>query len=293
MNYDYIPTTDYAVLYEYQRSLEKKAPYWFDTDRDTWIKSFSDDLDLDGEDMFSELITYTAICDGNIVGFVQFGIPCYIYGDDGEKDYDEICGVIRTLYFENEHSVCGKVLVEIAHDYFVAKGVKCRFAFYHALGMSCYAGHGKLYCVFPHIEETLSTFGYIKEHENVYYRRFLSSADSEACEKAEVTFDEASESGLSEFSVRLNGEFVGAGALVYLPQGDIAYLKWIFILDEYQGRGLASAALWLIFAKLYNSGFKRIDTDTADGNVAAQGLYTKLGFEDMGRTRSYMDKPCN
>lgn len=291
MNYDYIPTTDYTALYEYQRSLEKKAPYWFDTDKEIWLKSFSDDCDLDGEDMFNELITYTAVCEGRIVGFVQFGIPCYIYGDDGEKDYDEVFGVIRALYFESEHSACGKVMTEIAHDYFAAKGVKRRFAFYHALGMTCFAGHGKLYCGFPHIEEALNACGYIKEHENVYYRRFLSSADSNADENVTLSFNKVSESGLAEFSVFLSGEFVGAGALVYLPQGDIAYLKWIFILDEYQGRGLASAALRLIFAELYSRGFKRIDTDTADGNLAAQGLYTKLGFEDMGRTRSYMDKP--
>lgn len=29
MNYDYIPTTDCAALYEYQRSLEKKALFRF------------------------------------------------------------------------------------------------------------------------------------------------------------------------------------------------------------------------------------------------------------------------
>jgi len=39
---------------------------------------------------------------------------------------------------------------------------------------------------------------------------------------------------------------------------------------------------------LREQGISRIDTDTADGNVAAQKLYIKTGFTDMGRTKSYM-----
>lgn len=47
-------------------------------------------------------------------------------------------------------------------------------------------------------------------------------------------------------------------------------------------------ALKQIFSALYQEGIERIDTDTADGNVIAQNLYKKMGFEDMGRTRSYL-----
>lgn len=93
---------------------------------------------------------------------------------------------------------------------------------------------------------------------------------------------------MQEFTITADGKTVGAGALVYLPQGEICYLKWIYIYDTEQGKGYASAALLTIFSELYSKGLRRLDTDTADGNLIAQKLYEKVGFTDMGRTRSYL-----
>jgi len=75
---------------------------------------------------------------------------------------------------------------------------------------------------------------------------------------------------------------------VYLPQGKIAYLKWIYIESCVQGKGLASKALYKLFSDLHSNGILRIDTDTADGNFIAQKLYSKTGFENPGRTRSFI-----
>ena len=241
--------------------------------------------------MFSELITYAAFSEEGIVGFIQFGISNYIYDENGEKSYYTECGIIRNFYFEPEHD-CGKELIYQAEKYFFRKSAAIefqgrKFAFFHAFGMTCNAGHGKLFCGLPHIEAALLNFGYAKEHENVYYKRLLTDSDA-PCGKVSVSYGESNSKGLQEFTLLADGNAVGAGALVYLPQGGICYLKWIYIYEKEQGKGYASAGLQTMFSDLYGKGICRLDTDTADCNVIAQGLYKKVGFTDMGRTRSYI-----
>lgn len=178
-------------------------------------------------------------------------------------------------------------MISLAESYFSEKGITKKSAFFHALGMTCNAGHGKLYCGLTHIENTLLKSGYEKEHENVYYKRMLTGDDVSSC-IVSVQYGETNPKGLQEFEIKANRKNVGAGALVYLPQGEICYLKWIYIYDNEQGNGYASSALKTIFSDLYNKGIRRLDTDTADSNIIAQKLYEKVGFTDMGRTRSYL-----
>lgn len=282
----YCRISNYRPLYDYCRKIQGAVPYWLDADYETWKQSFVSDRDYDGAEMFRELITYTAQLGDEILGFIQFGIPNYLYDTKGEKSDTIRGGVIRTLYFEPE-SGCGEALIRLAEDYFAARQVQRKFAFFHAFGMTCNAGHGKLYCGLPYIEKALADFGYVKEHENVYYKRLLSDADKVRSDLIHVEYEPANPRGLQNFSIFTGGNWIGAGALVYLPQGKICYLKWIFIDGKQQGKGYGSAALGRLFADLAHRGFERIDTDTADTNKIAQGLYRKTGFEDMGRTRSY------
>lgn len=286
MNYEYRQINDYRTLYEYCCKIGEIVPYWFEADYEQWLESFVNDTDYDGERMFRELVTYGAFYDGRAVGFVQFGIPMYFYDGNGEKDYFAECGIIRNFYFDKEHT-CGKELIYIAEKYFFGKKVLKQYAFFHAFGMTCNAGHGKLCCSLPYIEDMLFKFGYKKEHENVYYKRLLTVNDIPS-DKIAVKYGEMNPKGLQEFTMETEGRYVGAGAVVYLPQGEICYLKWIYVCDTEQGKGYASAALQAIFADLYSKGIRRIDTDTADGNFIAQKLYNKVGFADMGRTRSYL-----
>lgn len=286
MNYEYKQINDYKPIYEYCRKVGEAVPYWFEADYEQWLESFADDTDYDGEKMFREIITVGAFYEGRAVGFVQFGIPMYIYAENGEKDYFAECGIIRNFYFDKEHN-CGKGLIYNAEKYFFGKKVSKQYAFFHAFGMTCNAGHGKLHCGLPYIEDILFKFGYEKEHENVYYKRLLTEKDVPS-DKIAVNYGEITSKGLQEFTIEAEGRSVGAGALVYLPQGEICYLKWIYVCDTEQGKGYASAALQTIFADLYSKGISRLDTDTADGNVIAQKLYTKVGFADMGLTRSYL-----
>ncbi len=283
---EYIKITDHKEIYNYFSEIRNVVPYWFDVDYSLWLESYQNDTDYDGDKMFGELISYAACDENEIVGFVQFGISNFTYNENGDKDFSERCGVIRNLYFDREQD-CGERLISIAEEYFSAKGILKKSAFFHALGMTCYAGHGKLFCGLLHIEAELFKFGYVKEHENVYYKRLLTEGDV-ASDKALVSYGEVNPKGLQEFTITADGKMVGAGALVYLPQGEICYLKWIYVYDTEQGKGYASATLQTIFSELYSKGIRRLDTDTADCNLIAQGLYEKVGFTDIGRTRSYL-----
>lgn len=289
MNIAYQKISDYYPLYAYYQKIKEAVPYWLDADFALWKTSFIADADYDGDKMFRELVTYTAQCSGEIVGFIQFGIPCFLYDTKGKKSDTVRGGIIRNLYFDPEYDI-GKELIDLAEAYFEENHVQRKFAFFHAFGMTCNAGHGKLFCGLTHVEKALAEFGYTKEHENVYYKRTLCEADRQADNSITVSYAPVNADGLREFSICTGGRRIGAGALVYLPQGDMCYLKWIYIEGSEQGKGYASAALYRIFADLTEKGIRRIDTDTADANHIAQHLYRKTGFQDMGRTRSYWVK---
>lgn len=286
MNVEYRRISDYYPLYKYYKKIKGAVPYWLDADYELWKTSFTADTDYDGDRMFRELVTYTAQCEGEIVGFIQFGIPCFLYDGSGKKSDAIKGGIIRNLYFDPEYDI-GNELIRLAQTYFEDNHVQRKFAFFHAFGMTCNAGHGKLHCSLSYIEQALTEFGYGKEHENVYYKRLLGEDDRRVNTGITVSYQPANPKGLCGFSIFAQGKKVGAGALVYLPQGDMCYLKWIYIDRMEQGKGYASAALRRIFADLAEKGICRIDTDTADKNHIAQRLYRKTGFEDMGRTRSY------
>ena len=85
---EYLQITDFTKLYDYYNKI--KAPYYFDVDYTLWLESFNRDTDYDNQPMFKELFTYAAICDGCIVGFIQFGRSNYVYDKRGEKDYQFI-----------------------------------------------------------------------------------------------------------------------------------------------------------------------------------------------------------
>ncbi|MBQ8826267.1 MAG: hypothetical protein IJ007_04165, partial [Oscillospiraceae bacterium] len=192
--------TDYKQIYDYYNKVKNTVPYWFEADYDIWKQSFADDTDYDGEKMFKELVTYAAYSECRIVGFVQVGISDYVYNENGEKDHSIKGGIIRNIYWDKEHS-CGEQLVSLADDFFKEKSAERLFAFFHAFGMTCNAGHGKLYCKLPYIEKVLIENGYVKEHENVYYKRKLTNEPVFLNENVSVEYGEVSEKGLCEFKI--------------------------------------------------------------------------------------------
>lgn len=73
----------------------------------------------------------------------------------------------------------------------------------------------------------------------------------------------------------------------FLPQGDIAYLRWIYIDEKKQHQGFGTAVMQSMFSDLFQMGIRRFDTDTALSNRIAQQYYEKNGFTNDGITRSY------
>ncbi len=102
-----------------------------------------------------------------LLGFVQFGQPSFDWNERGERFSDPAIGVIRHLYFEREFLQAGRALLAQA-ERFLEKFSR-NHAFYHILGMSCNAHHGKLHESLTHVETLLLGNGFQIEHENVYF----------------------------------------------------------------------------------------------------------------------------
>ena len=279
--------TNKVDLYTYYNVIKADTPYWFDVPFDIWYASMFEDSDCEGNVLFQELCTYVSIENGAINGFIQFGIPSFVFDNAGNKDFETKAGIIRNVYFGKDNEAIGRALIETAFSWFDKYKATCKCAFYHYFGMTCNAGHGKLYYSQLHIENLLSDYGFKKEHENVYFKRLLSRNEILRSDLAKIEYGTINEKGLCNFYIVVNGKRVGAGSFVYLPQGSICYLKWIYIEACYKGKGYGKAALHCLFFDLGQQGIKRIDTDTADNNIVAQGLYLSTGFADMGRTQSY------
>ncbi len=275
------------ALFKFYNSLKSDIPYCFDVDYDNWYTSMFQDTDYDNEPLFHNVHTYVSVDKNKITGFIQFGLPTFIHGENGARDTETTAGIIRNLYFQQGDEQAGRELIRQALAFFETNRTQRIFAFYHYFGMTCNAGHGKLHSSHFYIETLLSEYGFIKEHENVYYKRLISNAESLCDNTVELKYSAVNTKGLCLFDIIAQSKKVGAGSFVFLPQGKICYLKWIYIEDEFKKKGYAIAALQHLFSDLKRQGIERIDTDTADGNIAAQGLYCKAGFANMGRTRSY------
>jgi RimJ/RimL family protein N-acetyltransferase len=65
------------------------------------------------------------------------------------------------------------------------------------------------------------------------------------------------------------------------------FLRWIYVNDEVQNRGVGSQAMAALKNWLISKGMTRLDTDTALDNCRAQHYYEKNGFTREGITRSY------
>ena len=152
--------------------------------------------------------------------------------------------------------------------------------------MSACARHGKLHESSPHVEKLLLDNSFLVEHENVYYARTLTEQDA-APNRVSLNWKALSEGNCREFAASQNGTEVGWGQVHFLPQKDIAYLRWIYVDEKHQHQGLGTAIMGQLFAELYQMGIRRFDTDTALSNTVAQQYYEKTGFTNEGITRSY------
>jgi hypothetical protein len=153
-------------LFEYWQKVGTDVPYFFPVTAQKWQTCLLED-ELDGERIFKSLKTYYAEENGQVLGFVQYGQPNFAWDGSGQKVYDPNIGVIRHLYFDKERIDVGEALLKKANDHLVC--FDQNHAFFHILGMSCNAHHGKLHNSQSHVDVLLRKSGFQIEHENPYY----------------------------------------------------------------------------------------------------------------------------
>lgn len=61
----------------------------------------------------------------------------------------------------------------------------------------------------------------------------------------------------------------------------------IAVLPEEQGRGIGTALLTTALGKARVRGATSVYLDVSEANLAARGLYAKLGFAEAGRRKGY------
>lgn len=262
-----------------------RAPYHFPMDEATWTLSREADIDNEGRPLFSSLKSeVTRDRAGNITALIEYGKTAFGFDASGEISSQVHYPVIRTLCFDETHTEDGRKLLQSALNAFCEEARV--YAFFHYFGMSACARHGKLHESSPHVEKLLLDNGFLVEHENVYYARSLTEQDA-APNRVSLTWRDLSAGNCREFAASQNGTEVGWGQVHFLPQKDIAYLRWIYVDEKHQHQGLGTAIMGQLFAELYQMGIRRFDTDTALSNTVAQQYYEKTGFTNEGITRSY------
>lgn len=272
-----------SAQFEFWRS-QNTAPYHFPMAESVWRESMFSDIDGEGRPLFSRLETQVTRRAGSITGLIQYGRTAFGFDRAGNLSDQISCSVIRTLCFDPAYPEDGQQLLRTA---MANLGDRERiYAFFHYFGMSACARHGKLHESAAHVESLLLGNGFVIEHENAYYARTLTLADT-APGTIGLRWAPLSPGGCQEFTASVGDTDIGCGQVHFLPQGDIAYLRWIYISEPRQHQGLGTAILRQLFAQLYQMGIRRFDTDTALSNTAARGCYEKTGFSYKGVTRSY------
>lgn len=257
------------------------APYHFPMGKAVWEASMYHDVDGDGRTLFSELHT-----DRSDHGMIQYGYSAFGFDQEGEISDKIHYPIIRMLAFDPDYPQEGKALLENAMLFFA--GAPRVYAFFHYFGMSACARHGKIHESDRHVAKMLEENGFIVEHENVYYMRILT--DEGADQHITLNWKDLSPGGCREFAAIKDGQAFGWGQVHFLPQKEIAYLRWIYIDEIQQHTGLGTAVMKELFHQLHDMGIRRFDTDTARNNATAQGFYEKTGFTNCGITRSYFTR---
>lgn len=266
-------------IYDFQLSFQ--SPYFYNVDFDDWKQSFEADIDGEGRALFSELTAKAVFDKDRLLGFIQYGKTVFGFDDNGDISSEISYPVIRNLYFADDRTDAGQMLLDEAMNSF---GDKERvYAFFHYFGMTCFARHGKLFEAHTHIENLLLQNGFKVEHENVYYSSVLSGCDDL---EVVITSNNVTKGNQQYIDFKIDDKQVG-GCEVHYLNDTIAYLRWIYVNGEIVGKGIGSKCMSALKGFLYKKGIERFDTDTALDNTVAQHYYEKNGFIREGITRSF------
>ena len=269
----------FQKIYPYQMCFA--SPWFFSTDFAVWEKSFTDDVDGEGRRLFKELWVKAAYEDHELIGFVQYGKTAFGFDGQGDISSEVSYCVIRNLYFPENRTDAGEMLLNAALEAFAPE--ERVYAFFHYFGMSCFARHGKLFEKHSHIEALLKRKGFEIEHENVYYASRLDDVENV---DVEILPHNLTAGNQQYLDFLLNGKQVG-GCEVHYLDAKTTYLRWIYVNGDLVGNGIGTKCMSALKQWLYQKGTTRLDTDTALTNPVAQHFYEKNGFTREGISRSY------
>lgn len=272
--------TDLKPVYAFQTALP--VPYFFPVDFSAWKRSFLQDTDGEGRTLFSALWGLAAWEDDTLLGFVQYGHTAFGFDGQGELSSRVSYPVIRSLYFAQGREDAGQLLLDQAMEDLGKAGQV--YAFFHYFGMTCFARHGKLPQQLPHIRVLLTANGFQTEHENVYYSARLQET---AASGVTLLPKEKTAGDHQALDFLLEGEPVGCCEVHFPVAEGIAYLRWIYIFDNAQNKGVGSRCMSALKSWLLTQGMAQLDTDTALDNLRAQHYYEKNGFARLAVTRSF------
>jgi GNAT superfamily N-acetyltransferase len=242
--------------------------------------------------MFDHLETYVAKEKGRIIGFAQVGHPHIAWDDRSDKYYDPAVSVLRHFYFEPDRLDAAEALYARTHT--LLAHYPHRHAFYHIFGMSCNAYHGKLHEQLTHVNQFLLVKGFRVEHENVNYSVELLCAQQQSSSNLRLAPQARDIYGPQGYTIFLYDTAIGTVKVQFMDllngeaAKDAVYLSLMTIIPAYRGQGWGTLALKLLCWTLREKGYLRLHLDTASTNTGAQRFYERFGFQNRGRSRSYV-----
>ncbi len=269
-------------IYDFHLSFE--TPYFFEVSFERWEKSFTDDIDGQGRTLFKELCVKAVYDNDELLGFVQYGRTAFGFDENGEITSSVSYPVIRNLYFDKDRVDAGEELLKEAVTSLGTS--EMIYAFFHYFGMSCFAGHGKLFEKHAHIEALLREKGFELEHENVYYSSYLTGDENS---EVVITPQNLTSGNFQYIDFSLKNTQVGGCEVHYLDEKTV-YLRWIYVNGDITGKGIGTKCMNALKRYIYEKGVRRFDTDTAIDNLVAQHYYEKNNFVREGVTRSFILK---
>ena len=105
---------------------------------------------------------------------------------------------------------------------------------------------------------------------------------------ADKWLDEIKSGNRLVFVYKINGEFIGEGALVFdtgdpdytIPDHRV-YVSRMIVKNEYRNRGIGSEILEFLIDKAKEMGFAEMSIGVDKDNVNAVHLYNKYGFTEV------------
>ena len=134
-------------------------------------------------------------------------------------------------------------------------------------------------------------------HNNQIVIEPLDPADYHKCSNiwnmksqplADKWFEEIKSGNRLVFVYKINGEFIGEGALVldegdpdYTIPGKRIYVSRMIVKKEYRNRGIGSEILEFLIKKAKDMGYSEMTIGVDKDNVNALHLYKKYGFTEV------------